>query len=73
MPIVHHKGHIINENTKLKKNEKNSDFDAITNELNDEYDKEYMAGFKYIISRNFETSAHYYSDMGFGLGITLNY
>jgi CopA family copper-resistance protein len=36
-------------------------------------DKEYMAGFKYIVSRNFGISTHYDSDMGFGAGITLNY
>jgi len=36
-------------------------------------DKEYMAGFKYIIGRNFALSAHYDSDMGFGGGLTLNY
>ncbi len=36
-------------------------------------DKEYMAGFKYIVSRNFGISTHYDSDMGFGAGFTLNY
>jgi len=36
-------------------------------------DKEYMAGFKYIVSRNLGISTHYDSDMGFGAGITLGY
>jgi hypothetical protein len=36
-------------------------------------DKEYMAGFKYIIGKNFALSTHYDSDMGFGAGIILNY
>jgi FtsP/CotA-like multicopper oxidase with cupredoxin domain len=36
-------------------------------------DKEYMTGFKYIITRNLGISTHYDSDMGFGLGATLNY
>ncbi|MCU0323795.1 MAG: multicopper oxidase domain-containing protein [Spirosomaceae bacterium] len=36
-------------------------------------DKEYMAGFRYIVSRNVGISTHYDSDMGFGAGITLNY
>ncbi len=36
-------------------------------------DKEYMGGFRYIISRNLALSAHYDSDMGLGGGITLNY
>ncbi|NBA78633.1 multicopper oxidase domain-containing protein [Emticicia sp. ODNR4P] len=36
-------------------------------------DKEYMAGFRYIVSRNLGISTHYDSDMGFGAGITLNY
>ena len=36
-------------------------------------DKEYMAGFRYIMSRNVGISTHYDSDMGFGAGITLNY
>ncbi len=36
-------------------------------------DKEYMAGFKYIVSKNFSFSTHYDSDMGLGAGITLNY
>lgn len=34
-------------------------------------DKEYMAGLRYIIHRNFALSAHYDSDMGFGAGLTL--
>jgi FtsP/CotA-like multicopper oxidase with cupredoxin domain len=36
-------------------------------------DKEYMAGFRYIINRNVGLSTHYDSDMGFGAGFTLNY
>ncbi len=36
-------------------------------------DTEYMGGFRYIISRNTALSAHYDSDMGFGVGITVNY
>ncbi len=36
-------------------------------------DKEYMAGFKFILGRNFAISTHYDSDMGIGAGVTLNY
>lgn len=36
-------------------------------------DYEYMAGFKYIITKNFAPSVHYDSDMGFGGGFTLSY
>jgi FtsP/CotA-like multicopper oxidase with cupredoxin domain len=36
-------------------------------------DKEYMAGLRYIIGRNFSVSAHYDSDMGFGTGLTFAY
>ena len=36
-------------------------------------DKEYMAGFKYIVGKNIAISTHYDSDMGFGAGVTLNY
>lgn len=36
-------------------------------------DKEYMTGFKYILSRNLGISTHYDSDMGFGVGTTLSY
>ncbi len=36
-------------------------------------DKEYMAGLKFIVSRNFAISTHYDSDMGIGFGATLNY
>ena len=36
-------------------------------------DKEYMAGFRYIVSKWFAVSTHYDSDMGFGAGITLTY
>jgi CopA family copper-resistance protein len=36
-------------------------------------DKEYMAGFRYIITKYFGLSTHYDSDMGYGAGLTLNY
>jgi hypothetical protein len=36
-------------------------------------DKEYMAGFRYIISKWFAVSTHYDSDMGAGAGITISY
>jgi FtsP/CotA-like multicopper oxidase with cupredoxin domain/uncharacterized Zn finger protein (UPF0148 family) len=36
-------------------------------------DKEYMAGFRYIVSKWFALSTHYDSDMGIGAGITLTY
>jgi len=36
-------------------------------------DKEYMAGLRYIIKRNFSFRTHYDSDMGFGVGAFLNY
>ena len=36
-------------------------------------DKEYMSGFKYIVTRNFAFSTHYDSDMGIGVGATLTY
>jgi CopA family copper-resistance protein len=36
-------------------------------------DKEYAAGFKYIISKWFALSTHYDSDMGLGAGVTLTY
>lgn len=36
-------------------------------------DKEYMAGFRYIITKWFALSAHYDSDMGPGAGITVTY
>lgn len=36
-------------------------------------DREYMAGFRYILTKYFGLSTHYDSDMGFGAGITLNY
>lgn len=36
-------------------------------------DKEYMAGLKYIIGRNFGITTHYDSDMGVGFGLNLNY
>lgn len=36
-------------------------------------DKEYMAGLKYIVTRNLALSTHYDSDMGWGGGLTLNY
>ncbi|CAN5348623.1 hypothetical protein BH09BAC2_BH09BAC2_15480 [soil metagenome] len=36
-------------------------------------DKEYMAGFRYILTKYFSLSSHYDSDMGIGAGITLTY
>ncbi|HUS02127.1 MAG TPA: multicopper oxidase domain-containing protein [Chitinophagaceae bacterium] len=36
-------------------------------------DKEYMAGFRYIISKWFAVSTHYDSDMAAGAGITITY
>jgi CopA family copper-resistance protein len=36
-------------------------------------DKEYMAALKYIFTRYAGITAHYDSDMGFGIGLTLNY
>ncbi|OXE97556.1 CopA family copper-resistance protein [Flavobacterium araucananum] len=36
-------------------------------------DKEYMAGLKYIVARNFGITTHYDSDMGIGFGLNLNY
>ncbi len=36
-------------------------------------DKEYMAGFRYIIKRNFGLTTHYDSDMGIGFGVNINY
>ena len=36
-------------------------------------DKEYMSGFRYILTRNLALSMHYDSDMGIGVGTTLTY
>ena len=36
-------------------------------------DKEYMAGFRYILTKYFSLSTHFDSDMGLGAGITLVY
>lgn len=36
-------------------------------------DREYMAGLRYIIKKNFGVSTHYDSDMGLGFGLNLNY
>lgn len=36
-------------------------------------DKEYMAGLKYILAKNMGLTTHYDSDMGWGLGLSLNY
>jgi CopA family copper-resistance protein len=36
-------------------------------------DYEYMAGLRYIIKRNFGITTHYDSDMGWGVGASLNY
>lgn len=36
-------------------------------------DKEYMAGFRYILTKYFSLSTHYDSDMGYGGGLTVTY
>ncbi len=36
-------------------------------------DKEYMAGFRYILTKYFSLSTHYDSDMGIGAGVTITY
>ncbi len=36
-------------------------------------DKEYMAGFKYIVGKNLGITTHYDSDMGIGFGVNINY
>ncbi len=36
-------------------------------------DKEYTAGFRYIVNKTFSLSTHYDSDMGLGGGLTLIY
>lgn len=36
-------------------------------------DKEYMAGFRYIVTKYISLSTHYDSDMGLGAGLTLTY
>ena len=36
-------------------------------------DKEYMAGLRYIVKRNFGVTTHYDNDMGIGFGVNLNY
>jgi FtsP/CotA-like multicopper oxidase with cupredoxin domain len=36
-------------------------------------DKEYMAGFRYIVTKYISLSTHYDSDMGYGGGLTLTY
>ena len=36
-------------------------------------DKEYMAGFKYIVAKNIGVTTHYDSDMGIGFGLNVNY
>ncbi|MFA9190894.1 multicopper oxidase domain-containing protein [Flavobacterium sp. FZUC8N2.13] len=36
-------------------------------------DKEYMAGFKYIVGKNMGITTHYDSDMGVGFGLNFNY
>jgi hypothetical protein len=36
-------------------------------------DKEYMAGFRYILTKYISLSTHYDSDMGMGAGVTITY
>lgn len=35
--------------------------------------KEYMAGLRYIVKRNFGITTHYNSNMGIGFGMNFNY
>jgi FtsP/CotA-like multicopper oxidase with cupredoxin domain len=50
---------------------------AVTNRLRFTFmvntDKEYMAGFRYVITKYIGLSTHYDSDMGFGAGVTFSY
>ena len=36
-------------------------------------DKEFMVDLRYILNKNMGIRTHYDSDMGFGVGLTLNY
>lgn len=36
-------------------------------------DTEYMVDLSYIVNKNFGVRSHYDSDMGFGIGLSLNY
>jgi uncharacterized protein YfbU (UPF0304 family) len=36
-------------------------------------DKEYMIELRYIVNKNMGLRTHYDSDMGIGIGVTLNY
>lgn len=36
-------------------------------------DREYLAGFRYIVTKYFSFSTHYDSDMGYGAGLTITY
>ena len=36
-------------------------------------DYEYMAGLRYIVAKNVGITTHYDSDMGWGVGVNLNY
>jgi len=36
-------------------------------------DYEYMAGLRYILGKNMGLTTHYDSDMGWGIGVSLNY
>src|SRR5215210_7175989 len=36
-------------------------------------DKEYMAGFRYVLNKWLTASTHYDSDMGYGAGLTITY
>jgi CopA family copper-resistance protein len=36
-------------------------------------DREYMGGFRYIVTKYFSLSTHYDSDMGYGAGLTITY
>jgi hypothetical protein len=37
------------------------------------FDKEYMIDLRYILNKNFGIRTYYDSDMGFGVGLNLNY
>jgi hypothetical protein len=36
-------------------------------------DREFMIGVKYIVNKNMGVRSHYDSDMGWGIGLSLNY
>jgi hypothetical protein len=48
-------------------------FPKIAHEFDVNTDKEYMAGLRYILTKNFGITTHYDSDMGLGFGLNVNY